>query len=190
MDIADETVTAARRHHNPYWIAYALAAFGQAFARTDPTRALTAWREGLEYARTHRIPVFEAIIASEMAGLEAVRGDPERALDLFDFALDSFLQAGNVVHIVAMFAGLAVLFDRADRPDVAATLYGATTRQPAAVTDGADHLPAAVDHLRAVLGETLFDRCAATGAGMDLGDAVAYARHNIHTARAELNTSS
>jgi hypothetical protein len=48
------------------------------------------------------------------------------------------------------------------------------------------NLDETVDHLRAVLGDALFDECVAVGATMDLGDAVAYARHQIQAARREM----
>jgi hypothetical protein len=80
-----------------------------------------------------------------------------------------------------VFANLAVCLDRIDRPAVAATLYGASTLH--AVSQYEVELPGVVDHLRAVLGDTAFDNCAATGAAMDAADAVAYARRHIELAR-------
>jgi hypothetical protein len=78
-------------------------------------------------------------------------------------------------------AYLAVCFDGLDRPDVAATLYGASTNQ--AISQYVVDLPTVVDQLRAALGDAAFDRCAATGANLDLADAVSYARHHIELAR-------
>jgi hypothetical protein len=69
-----------------------------------------------------------------------------------------------------------VCFDRLDRPDVAATLYGAGKQHTPvgnrALSQYVVELPAVVDHLRAVLGDTAFDQYAATGAAMDLAEAV------------------
>ena len=45
---------------------------------------------------------------------------------------------------------------------------------------------AVVDHLRTVLGASRFDRCVATGAAMELGDAFRYAHEQIQLARKEL----
>jgi hypothetical protein len=45
------------------------------------------------------------------------------------------------------------------------------------------YLPVVVDHLRAALGNAAFDQCTATGAAMDLAEAVGYARHHIELAR-------
>jgi hypothetical protein len=78
-------------------------------------------------------------------------------------------------------ASLGVFFDRIDYPDVAATLYGAATRSKAiAAVPG---LPAAIEHLQATLGAAAFDRHVASGAAMDIGDAVAYARRQIRLAQ-------
>ena len=128
MAIAEEAVTAARHHANPMWIAFALYGRGRAYVQADPLRALDSRREALAYTRTHRIPTFEATIARELAGLEADHGDIEHALDLFDFALDSFHHAGFLPQLVWVLARLARFFNHAERPEIAATPHGATTQ--------------------------------------------------------------
>jgi hypothetical protein len=125
--------------------------------------------------------LYEANIAQEAALLETLHGDPGQALALFDTALDSLHRTGNAVTLALVFANLAVCFDRFDQPDVAATIYGASTFQ--AASQYVVELPGVVDHLRAVLGDTAFDNCAATGAAMDAANAVAYARHHIELTR-------
>jgi hypothetical protein len=102
-------------------------------------------------------------------------------LALFDAALDRTRRAGNVSSAAAALAHLAVCFERIDQPDVAATLYGASTHQAMGLL--VVFLPAVIDHLRAALGDNAFDQYAATGAAMDLGEAVDYARHHIELAR-------
>jgi predicted ATPase/class 3 adenylate cyclase len=180
--IAEETVAAARAHANPYCIATALYGSGRAFAPADPTRALRVLRDGLAYAEEHRLLQLEAAMAEEAAGLEAAHGDLGQALALFDASLDSVHRAGDVTSMSTTLTYLAVCFDRFDRPDVAATLYGASTTNQAIVQYVVD-LPAMMDHLRVALGDAAFDQCATTGAAMDLADAVAYARHHIELAR-------
>jgi hypothetical protein len=184
-DIANATVTEARDHANPFWIAFALYGYGQAFARTDPARALRVWREGIAYTRAHRLPFWEAVIARESAGLEAVHGDPSGALELFDAAIESFHHAGNIVHLAYTLAHLAVFFDRMGRPDITATLYGTSTHQHG-LTAIVPELPTVMDRCRAKLGDTLVDQCVAAGAAMEPGDAVAYARDQIQAARRQL----
>jgi predicted ATPase/class 3 adenylate cyclase len=179
--IAEDTLAAARAHGNPFFVATALYGSGRAFAPADPARAMRVLRDGLAYAQQHQLQLFQASIAQEAASLEALHGDLGPALELFDATLDMSHGAGNVTSLAATFACLAACFDRLDRPDVAATLYGASTNQISSqyVVD----LPAVVDHLRATLGDAAFDQCAATGAAMDLGEAVGYARHHIELAR-------
>jgi hypothetical protein len=181
MAIAADTLTAARAHGNPFIVAMALLGSGLTFTAADPRRALRFFRDGLVYAEQHRLPLFEAAIAQTSAGLEASHGDLGQALALFDAAVDRLHRAENVSSVGGAFAHLAVCFDRLDQPDVAATLYGASTHQAIGllVVD----LFAGVDHLRAALGDAVFDQCAATGAAMDLADAVGYARHHIELAR-------
>jgi predicted ATPase len=181
MAIAADTLAAARAHANPFIVSMALLGSGLTFASADPARALRLYRDGLVYAEQHRLPLFEAAISQVSAGLEASHGDLGRALTLIDAALDSVHRSGNVTSVGGALAHLAVCFDRLDRPDIAATLYGASTHQAIGllVVD----LPDVVDHLRAALGDAGFDHCAATGAAMDLADAVGYARHHIELAR-------
>jgi predicted ATPase len=179
--MAEDTLAAARAHGNPFIVAMALLGSGAAFAPVDPARSLGLYRDGLVYAQQHGLPFFEAAIAQNSAGLEAAHGDLRQGLALFDAALDSLHRAGNDTTLVGALAHLAVCFHRLDRPDVAATLYGASTNQ--ALSRIVVDLPPVVDHLRAALGDAAFDQCAATGAAMDLADAVGYARHHIELAR-------
>jgi len=179
--IAEDTLAAARAHANPWCIAFAFYASGSALARADPAGALRLFREGLAYAQEHRVLLLEVAIAPLAAGLEGAHGDLSQAWALLDTALDSLHRTGNAATLALVFANLAVCLDRIDQPAVAATLYGASTLH--AVGQYAVELPGMVDHLRAVLGDTAFDNCAATGAAMDAADAVAYARHHIELAR-------
>jgi hypothetical protein len=181
MAIADDTLAAARAHGNPFVVAFALYGSGMAFAQADPARGLRLFHDGLVYAQQHRLSLFEWAIAQASAPLEAVHGDLGQALERFDASLDNLQRIGNVASLGGALGQLAVCFDRFDRPDVAATLYGAGTNQ--AMGQYVPELPAVLDHLRAALGDADFDQCAATGAAMDLADAVGYARHHIELAR-------
>jgi hypothetical protein len=79
-----------------------------------------------------------------------------------------------------------VLFDRLEQPDIAATLYGATSRY--GVIAWVFNLPTVVDHLREALGQAAYDDCVATGAAMEFGDAVQYAQQQIRLAGGQLRT--
>jgi predicted ATPase len=188
MVIAEDTLTAARAHGNPFIVAMALYGSGGAFAAADPARALRFCREGLVYAQEHRQLLFESAIAGTSAGLEAVHGDLGQALTRFDASLAVELRSGNVASLGGALGYLAVCFDRLDRPDVAATLYGASTNQ--ALGQYVVELPAVVDHLLSVLGDAAFEQCATTGATLGVGDAVGYARHHIELARRDTNPDS
>jgi tetratricopeptide (TPR) repeat protein len=178
--MADQALDAARANGNQFWIAWTLLAYGRAFADSDPTRALNALREGLSYALTHRISFMEALIARDAAALEAVHGAPQEALALFDAAIDSFHRSGNLADLAATLAYLAMFFDRVEEPGIAATIYGAAEGSGSIIL--VPNLKGVVLHLRAVLGGQAFQDRAAAGAVMDIGDAVAYARHEIQQA--------
>jgi hypothetical protein len=126
--------------------------------------------------------IWEANLAREAACLEAVRGEPADALDLFETAIDMLHRAGDVGNVAVAFTEFAVLLDRLDRPEIAATLYDAGNDIGCVFS-----LPGAVDHLRTVLGQTRFDKCVAAGAAMELNDAVQFARRQIELTRSSLS---
>jgi hypothetical protein len=47
-----------------------------------------------------------------------------------------------------------------------------------------------VEHLRATLGENVFDQYVAVGAAMEIGDAVAYVRHQVQEARRQIGNAT
>ena len=128
------------------------------------------------------------ILATQAAGLEAVVGDLEQALSQFDFAIESLYAAGNVGHLAIAITRLAVAFDRIERPELAATLYGACTHHSNIVIVA--DLPASLEHLHTKRGEPRFDECVAAGAAMELAEAVRYARHQIALVQRELADSA
>jgi hypothetical protein len=177
-------LAAARTWGNAFFIAWAHSGCGRTYMESDPVRALNALRVGLGFARETRVVLFEAIILREAAGLEAVHGDLDRGLALFEQTLDSFQRSDNVPNLAGTLASLVVVFQRLEMPDLAATVYGGTTPYPGANIGRS--LAEAVEHLRTVLGSQRFGECVAIGAAMDLGEAVRYARDQIQLARAEL----
>ena len=78
---------------------------------------------------------------------------------------------------------MAVFFDRIDRPEIAATIYGISTAH--SDTTWVADLATATNHLRAALGDTLFDQAVATGAAMKPADAVQYGHKEIQHIRQE-----
>ena len=185
--LAEETLTeesiAAARHRdaNPHFLVGAFAyGYGRGYAQSDPPRALRAFRKALVYCQEHRLIYTEAQIAYSAAGVEASHGDPDRALDLFDLAIDGFHRSGDLGNLFPALGSLAVHFDRVEQPDLAARIYGASTHSAhIAAVPGLQEM---VQHLRTVLGDPAFDQHVADGAAMETGDAVAYARQQIRLA--------
>jgi hypothetical protein len=86
---------------------------------------------------------------------------------------------GDVLALTELLASLAMSFDR---PEPAAVLSAASANY--ATIHTAVDLPGTVAHLRAILGEVVFEKYAARGAAMDFG----YARQQIQRARTEDTT--
>ena len=181
--IADDAVEAARALKNPFWIAFALEAYARAYSDKDPGLAMDTMDGVLDYTREHRLLFFEANALREIASLEAVLGDPEQALELFDTAVASYHQAGNHGSVATTLAQVAVLFSRIDRPQIAATIYGTSTRHGISMIA---NLPEVLEHLETVLGADDFERRVATGAAMEFDEAMEFVRGEIAVARRQL----
>ena len=182
VDLAEQSVEAAREHGNPYWIAYALWIAGQAFAKADPQRALAAWDEGVAFVREHRVQFFEGFLARDAARLHTSDGEAESALVLFSEAITAFHRAGNVPQLIITLASVPALFEHLERPEPAATLLAAVSREPSS----AHHVPELGDlggRLARRLGTKRAQELAASGAALDLNAAAVYAQQQIEVAR-------
>ncbi|HVE18936.1 MAG TPA: LuxR C-terminal-related transcriptional regulator [Ilumatobacteraceae bacterium] len=185
LELTDSAVAAARELGNPYWISYTLWIVGLAISKVDSKRALLAWDEGVEFVREHRVKFFEGFIGRDAARLHTSEGEPEAALALFGPAIESFHQAGNVAQLIITLASVPALFERIGRLDIAATLLGAISGEPASF----HHVPELVDlgdRLAAQLGEERSKELTSAGATLDLNDSAAYAREQIEIARRTL----
>jgi predicted ATPase/class 3 adenylate cyclase len=185
--LADSAVTAAREHGNPNWIVIALSAYGRAYEDTDPERALGAFREAREFAHRHHIAFFEPGLGWDLARLEAVHGDLDEALILFDEILDAAHRGGSNNQVSIALANLAVVLHDLGRAEIAATIYGSSTRHP--VIANVPALSELIEQLRAGLGDATFEQCVTAGAAMETADSVRYARQQIRTARDGLTTA-
>lgn len=107
LALTEESVAAARRLGNPYWVAYALWIAGMAFSRTNARRALAAWEEGIAFVHEHRIGFFEGFIARDAAPLHTSDGEPDVALGLFAEAIQAFHRAGNVPQLIITLASVS-----------------------------------------------------------------------------------
>ncbi len=186
--IADETLVLAREFGNPFWIGWAYGGVGRAFAEAEPVRALNALREGLQYADDNRLGFWEANLAQDAAKLEASHGEFDDAMALFARSIAAFHRAGNVVFLAASLASLAVSFERFDKPAIAATIYGSSTRQ--ASINLVPNLDEAVARMRETLGADAFDQCVATGEAFTLGGTVEFANEQIAQARSSQHATS
>ena len=177
--IADDALAAAHAHANPFVVAWALYSYSFAYARSDPARARNCFAQSLAYARDHRLPFWEALTLRETARLEAVHGDLDQALSMYDSAIESIHQSGDVTNLAIALLSLTVVFVRAERPDIAATLYGVATTLSTTIPGKRS----GVGQLRGQLGDATFQRHASSGAAMEPADAVRYARTQIELAR-------
>jgi DNA-binding CsgD family transcriptional regulator len=182
LALVEDSVEAARELGNPYWISYALWIAGLAFSKADASRSLAAWDEGVAFVREHRVQFFEGFIARDAARLHTSDGEPEAALVLFSDAIGAFHRAGNVPQLIITLASVPALFERIDRPEPAATLLRAMSREPSA----AHHVPELGDvdkRLTRRLGAKRAQELAQVGAALDLSDAAVYAQQQIDAAR-------
>jgi predicted ATPase/class 3 adenylate cyclase/DNA-binding CsgD family transcriptional regulator len=182
LALTEESVAAARRLGNPYWVAYALWIAGMAFSRTNARRALAAWEEGVAFVHEHRIHFFEGFIARDAARLNTSDGEPDVALGLFAEAIEAFHRAGNVPQLIITLASVPALFERLDRLEPAAMLLGAMSRESSSF----HHVPELAelgDRLTSRLGATRAGELVASGADLDLDAAAIYARGQIDAAR-------
>ncbi len=185
LELTEAAVEAARDLGNPYWVAYTSWIVGLAWSKADPQRALATWDEAVAYIGAHDVRFFEGFMARDAALLHTSDGQLETALTLFGTSIDAFLRTGAVAQLLITLASLPALFERLDRQAVAGTLLGAMAREPASF----HHVPSLADlgqRLRDTLGDERPERWAATGAGLDLQEAAAYALNQIDVARQAL----
>jgi predicted ATPase len=183
--LVDEAIRLARAHGNPWLIAHALNAAGYAYQQADPVCALDWFHQCLAYS-VENSPFFVSIAALRAAPVEMFNGDPAHALDLYDRALESYYQCGNVLMTAQTISSLADAFHWVQHPDIAAILDGAAARHP----NHPNLDPDTRQRLRATLGEATYEGHFAAGAAMDLPEATRFARDHIEAARRELNASN
>ncbi len=188
MDSADGLIEAAEATGNPMFLAFALGAYGVAFRDADPVGAVNALGRGLVIAQDSGNRTNASLLASFLARLEAEHGDPVAALDHLTLAIRNYHNAGDTTTIRGPLAVLAVLFDRLERYEPAATIAGFALSPLAAA--GVPEITTAITHLRDVLGEATYESLARKGEAMTTAAMVTYAYDQIDQARTELNAVS
>ena len=118
---------------------------------------------------------FEGFLARDAARLHTSDGEPEAAVLLFSEAINVFHRAGNVPQLVITIASVPALFEKLERFEPAATLFGATSQQPSS----SHHVPELADverRLTTALGRARLAELIELGAAFDLDRAALYAR--------------
>jgi predicted ATPase/DNA-binding SARP family transcriptional activator/class 3 adenylate cyclase len=185
--LAEPALAAARELDIPYWVAYALTGYARAFVDSDPAMAMDLMHEALDYDRRQRLVYFEVAAIKDLAGLEEALGRPEHALELLDTAVFRYHAAGNHASVATTLCFAAVVFNRLEQAELAATIYGMSIPHGIGMVP---HLPGVLDHVRDVLGDERFDRCVDLGAAMEFDEAMELVRREIASARRELAASS
>jgi len=129
----------------------------------------------------------ETHMAANLAQLEVERGDPLSALEHISLAIRQLHDSGNSVTLRSPFTNLAILLDRLDHYESAATVAGFAFSPLTAASF--PKINAAIGHLRDVRGEQTYESLARTGATMTTAEIVTYAYEQIDQAQAELNAS-
>ncbi|OBF91059.1 cyclase [Mycobacterium sp. 852002-51163_SCH5372311] len=184
----DGLVDAAEATCNPHTISLALMAYGFAWRSADPDRALEAMRRGLSVAHDSGNRFNESHIAANLAQVEVERDDPLSALDHISLAIRHLHDSGNIVTLRSRFTNLAILLDRLEHYEPAATIAGFAVSPLTAASF--PKINAAITHLREVLGEQTYESLARKGAGMSAAAITRYAFDQIDQARAELHAAS
>jgi predicted ATPase len=184
MDSADGLIGAAQATRNPVLLAWALWAYGLAFRHADPAGALNALGRGLVIALDSGNRIIASVLANYLGGLAAKHGDTLAAFDHLTLAIRNFHNAGDTTTIRGPLASLAVLFDRLERYEPAATIAGFALHPIA--TAVAPEIATAIAHLRDVLGEATYESLARKGETMTTAAMATYAYDQIDQARTEL----
>jgi hypothetical protein len=184
MDSADGLIEAAEATGNPSLLAWALAAYGVAFRDTDPVGALNALSRGLVIAQDCGNRADASVLAPVLALLEAEHGDTVSAFDHLTLAIRNYHNAGDATVIRGPLALLAVLFDRLERYEPAATVAGFALNPMTAAS--LPTITTADAHLRDVLGDQTYESLARKGETMTTAEMVTYAYDQIGQARTEL----
>src|SRR5262249_37914657 len=178
---ADDVLGQAIATGMPSSIAMAYPAKGLARARSNPAEAIEILEQGVQVARRSGTPLWANSIVIDIADLQARTGEPRAALESFRGLLadaatmrDSFLAGSGLSSLILLFARLG-------QGSIAATLYGAL---PKSIEKGVlfDEHTAAMERVRAGLGDAAFKAYLGRGAAMTLSEASRFARDEVEKA--------
>jgi predicted ATPase len=184
MDCVDGLVEAAEATRNPAMLTWALWAYGLAFRDADPVGALHALGRGLVIGQDSGNRIIASVLANYLGGLAAEHGDTLAAFDHLTLAIRNFHDCGDTTTIRVPLAVLAVLFDRLERYEPAATIAGFALHPIA--TALAPEITTTITHLRDILGELTYESLARKGERMSTSAMAKYTYDQIDRARTEL----
>lgn len=169
---------------NPHTRIHAMLAYGFANADANPLIAYEVLQRALALAQDSGNIGIRTHLAVIISRLAARHGDPADALDYFDLAIRNFFDSGSFSLMPSPLAILAAFLDRLGHNEAGAVISRFAFNP---LTKSAfPEFPAAVDHLREVLGIDTYEALAARGAAMTNAEMAKYAFEQIGRARAEL----
>jgi predicted ATPase/class 3 adenylate cyclase len=184
---AEGLVDLAETIGNPYTLSLALMADGFAWRSADPDRALRSMTRGLGIAHDSGNRFNESHLTANLAQLDVERGDPLAALEHIGLAIRYMHDSGNITTVRSPLANFAILLNRLEHYEAAATIAGFA--RSALTAASFPKIDTAIAHLRQVLGEVGYESLAGEGAAMTNAEMVAYAYDQIDQARVELERS-
>jgi predicted ATPase len=185
---ADGLIEAAIASDNPCMHTFAIAAYGLCLSSAGSERDLALCRQGLALAQDSGNRYYETILATALARLEAETIVTVAAIDPLTLAIRNWHDSGNVGSLVGPLAMLSAFLDRLGRFEAAATIAGFSCNPVSLST--VPEFPAAITHLREMLGDQPYESFARNGEAMTTAAIVAYAYDQIDQARAELEAVS
>ncbi|WP_083123441.1 adenylate/guanylate cyclase domain-containing protein [Mycolicibacterium tusciae] len=189
VSAATGVVETAEATGNPWALSYALLSVAWVYDDVDTSRAIEAARRGIGVTRESGNRFNESHLAAVLATLEVKHGDPLEALSHLTHALRNYQDAGSVAFYHSPIASLAVILERLEHFDSAATLASVAVRNPMVMAAWPE-IAVTTDHLQEILGAQAYEALARESAAMTPAAVVAYAYEQIDRARIELERSA
>ncbi|MGD9619692.1 MAG: adenylate/guanylate cyclase domain-containing protein [Mycolicibacterium sp.] len=179
--VADDLLVATGTITNPYALTYAALAYGYAYFDRDPVAAREVVRRGVVTAQESGNRTNGTNLVVALSRLEARHGDPLDALDYLISSIARYHDAGNSGNLSTGLALLAIILDRFNRHESAATIMGFAVNSLTRVTF--PEIAATIAHLRDVLGERRYETLTHAGKAMRIAPMVEYAYDQIKQLR-------